>query len=345
MKTKLKQFAGLAKYLSCLAIMIGMAFATLPHSAVNAADGHIISIDGSSTVYPITEAVAEEFQKANRSIKVTVGISGTGGGFKKFCRGETQISDASRPIKSSEVEACRAERIRYIEIPVAFDGLAIMVNTKNDWVDHVTVKELKKLWEPEAQGKVMLWSDIREGWPQEEIHLFGPGVDSGTYDYFTEAIVGKEHSSRGDFTASEDDNVLVQGIATDRLALGFFGLAYYEHNKDKLKLVAVDNENDADGQGPILPTFETVANGTYKPLARPIFIYVSAQASENQIIQEFVKFYIANTMELVKEVGYIPLPQTVHDLVLKRFEQRKFGSVYFDKDKAKGKSLEQLLSA
>ncbi len=304
----------------------------------------IITVDGSSTVYPITEAVAEEFQKVSGGVKVTVGISGTGGGFKKFCRGETQISDASRPIKASEVEACRAEGIKYIEIPVAFDGLAVMVNPKNDWVDHMTVNELKKLWEPEAQGKIMKWSDVRAGWPDEEVHLFGPGVDSGTYDYFTEAIVGKEHSSRGDFTASEDDNVLVQGIATDKFALGFFGLAYYEHNKDKLKLAAVDNENPDDGAGPIAPSTETVENGTYKPLARPIFIYVSTKATENPVIQTFIKFYIEHAPELVKEVGYIALPASVYQLALERFENRKFGSVYFDKEAAKGKSLETLLS-
>ena len=200
----------------------------------------LIKVDGSSTVFPITEAVAEEFQKRNPKVKVTVGISGTGGGFKKFCNGETDISDASRPIKESEVGLCNKNGVGYIELPVAYDGLAVMVNPKNTWVTSMTVKELKRLWEPEAQGRIIRWSQIRPGWPDKEIRLFGPGVDSGTYDYFTEAIVGKEHSSRGDFTASEDDNVLVQGIATDPLSLGFFGFAYYEHNKDKLKLVAID---------------------------------------------------------------------------------------------------------
>lgn len=191
-----------------------------------------ILIDGSSTVFPITEAMAEEFQKRHPGVKVTVGISGTGGGFKKFCRGETDISDASRPIKPSEVELCRQNGIDYIELPVAFDGLAVVVNPKNTWAACMTVRELKKIWEPEAQGRVTRWSQVRPGWPDEELHLYGPGTDSGTYDYFTEAIVGKEHSSRGDYMASEDDNVLVQGVASDRLALGFFGVAYYEQNRD-----------------------------------------------------------------------------------------------------------------
>lgn len=305
--------------------------------------GELISIDGSSTVYPITEAVAEEFQKVNRGIKVTVGISGTGGGFKKFCREETEISNASRPIKSSEVEACRGGAVKYIEIPVAYDGLAVMVNKENTWVDHMTVKELKMIWEPEAQGKITKWSQVRQGWPEEDIHLYGPGTDSGTYDYFTEAIVGKEHSSRGDYTASEDDNVLVQGIATDRGALGFFGLAYYEHNKDKLKLVPVNDEDDSNGAGPIAPSMETVANGTYKPLARPIFIYVTTKAAEKAHIQDFVKFYIQNAPTLVKEVGYIPLPDNTYQMVLSRFDNKVFGSLFFDKKAAKGKSLDQLL--
>ncbi|OGW54307.1 MAG: protein sphX, partial [Nitrospirae bacterium RIFCSPLOWO2_02_42_7] len=222
----------------------------------------IIKIDGSSTVYPITEAVAEEFQKIEKGkTRVTVGISGTGGGFKKFCNGETDISNASRPIKPTEVELCKKNSIEYIELPVAYDGIALMINPKNNWVSHMTVKELKKIWEPAAQGKIKKWNQIRTAWPDKEIHLFGAGVDSGTYDYFTEAIVGKEHSSRGDFTSSEDDNVLVQGISTDVLSLGFFGMAYYENNKDKLKLVGIDDENDANGKGPILPTYDNILKG------------------------------------------------------------------------------------
>lgn len=293
--------------------------------------GHrkLINVDGSSTVFPITEAVAEEFQIGHKDIMVTVGISGTGGGFKKFGRGETDISNASRPIKTSEADLCVQNGIEYIELPVAYDGLAVMVNPKNDWVDYLTVKELKKLWEPEAQKTVTKWNQIRPEWPDKEIHLYGPGVDSGTFDYFTEAINGKSGASRGDFTASEDDNVLVQGIATDKYALGFFGLAYYEHNKDKLRLVSIDDEKDDNGKGGILPSMETVNNGTYQPLARPIFIYVGKKAADKPEIDEFVKYYINNAGTLSAEVGYIPLPEEAYRIVFSRFENRVTGSVFF----------------
>jgi phosphate transport system substrate-binding protein len=305
----------------------------------------LIKVDGSSTVYPITEAVAEEFGKKNAKVRVTVGISGTGGGFKKFCPGETDISDASRPIKLSEVELCLDNKVAYIELPVAFDGIAVVINPKNDWAGTMTVQELKKLWAPEAQGKITRWSQIRAGWPDKEIHLYGPGVDSGTYDYFTEAIVGKEHSSRGDYTASEDDNVLVQGIANDPLALGFFGVAYYEHNQERLKLVGVDDENPKNGDGPIHPTAETVKDGTYQPLSRPIFIYVNKKALDRPEITEFVQFYLTAGRPLVKEVGYIPLPDTVYELALKRVQARTVGSVFGGKGSQVGVTLESLLSA
>src|SRR3989338_8652131 len=208
------------------------------------AEAALIKVDGSSTVFPITEAVAEEFQKVEKSTKVMVGISGTGGGFKRFCRGETDISDASRPIKSSEVDLCKENDIQYVEIPVAYDGLTVIVNPKNTWVDRLTTAELKKIWEPSAQGAITKWSQVRNGFPDEPISLYGPGTDSGTFDYFTEAINGKGGSSRGDYTASEDDNVLVEGVSSDKRGLGFFGVAYYEHNKDRLKLVPIDDEND-----------------------------------------------------------------------------------------------------
>src|SRR4030065_496782 len=250
-------------------------------AAHNSDAASLIKIDGSSTVYPITEAVAEEFQPTEKGqTRVTVGISGTGRGFKKFCSGETDISDASRPIKPTEVDLCKKNGVEYIELPVAYDGLAVMVNPKNNWVDQMTVQELKKLWEPAAQGKITRWNQIRSNWPDTEIHLFGAGVDSGTYDYFTEAIVGKEHSSRGEFTSSDDDNILVQGIATDKLGLGFFGVAYYEHNKDKLKLVAIDDEKNENGKGPILPLYGNVVNGTYQTLSRPIFIYENRKVAD-----------------------------------------------------------------
>ncbi len=262
-----------------------------------------IKIDGSSTVYPITEAVAEEFRANEPNIQVTIGISGTGGGFKKFSRGETDISDASRPIKQKEIDNCKENGITYEKLVVAYDGLAVLINPDNDWVDHLTIDELKKLWEPAAQGVITKWSQLREGWPDEEIHLFGPGVASGTYDYFTEAVCGESGSSRGDFTASEDDNVLVQGIAGDKYGLGFFGLAYYEENMDKLKLVAIDG-----GNGPVEPSIETVSDGTYSPLSRPLFVYINCTAAKKAEVQQFVHFYLDNAASLSLDVGYVPLP-------------------------------------
>jgi phosphate transport system substrate-binding protein len=267
----------------------------------------VIQIDGSSTVYPITEAVAEEFRKEKPGIKVSVALSGTGGGFKKFGRGEIDINDASRPIKPAEDSLAKANNISYTGLTIAYDGLSVVVNPQNNWVTSMTVEELKKLWAPEAQGTVMRWNQIRPEWPNEEIHLFGPGVESGTYDYFTEVIVGKSHSSRGDFTASEDDNVLVQGIASDKNALGFFGLAYYEENMEKLKLVGIDDGKDDNGAGPILPSVETVKNKTYAPLGRPLYIYINSVAAGRQEVKDFIAFYLSNVNTLSQEVGYIPL--------------------------------------
>lgn len=261
-----------------------------------------VSIDGSSTVYPISEAVAEEFMAANPKVRVTVGESGTGAGFLKFGRGEIDINDASRPIKSKEDSLAKATNISYHEIMVAYDGLAVVVNPKNTWCNDMTVAELKMLWEPAAQGKIMKWNQIRADWPNEEIHLFGAGTQSGTFDYFTEAIVGKSKECRGDYTASEDDNVLVQGVASDANALGFFGLAYFENNKDKIKLVGIDN-----GQGPILPTLETVKNKSYSPLSRPLFIYVNSVAAARSEVVAFTTYYLQNAAVLSKEVGYVPM--------------------------------------
>ncbi|MBK5212244.1 MAG: PstS family phosphate ABC transporter substrate-binding protein [Flavobacteriaceae bacterium] len=266
-----------------------------------------IKVDGSSTVYPITEAVAEEFRNVQPNIKVTIGVSGTGGGFQKFSRGETNISDASRPIKDKEIAACKENNINYIQLEVAYDGLAVLVNPENTWVDSFTVEELKKIWEPDAQGKIMKWNQIRPEWPNEEIHLFGPGVASGTYDYFTEAIVGKSGSSRGDYTASEDDHILVQGIAGDKYGLGFFGLAYYVENKDKLTLIGVNN-----GAEVVKPTLETVSNGTYAPLSRPLFIYVNSTSVKQPEVVAFVHYYLENAGKLSKDVGYIPLPENLY---------------------------------
>src|SRR5262245_13294186 len=302
-----------------------------------------ISIDGSSTVYPISEAVAEEFQKVNPRAKVTVGISGTGGGFKKFCSGETDISDASRPIKPTEVDACKQKGIDYIELPIAYDGLAVLVNPKNTWASCMTVAELKTLWEPEAQGKVTKWSQIRPGWPEKDIHLFGPGVDSGTYDYFTEATVGKEHSSRGDFQSSEDDNVLVQGIANDPLALGYFGFAYYEENRNKLKLLGIDDGKPENGTGCVQPSAQTVENGTYPPLSRPLFIYVKKSVADTPLVKAFVKAYTETGPKLVKEVGYIPFPPDAYPRVQARFDKGVTGSLFGGKGSQVGLTITELL--
>jgi phosphate transport system substrate-binding protein len=303
----------------------------------------LVTLDGSSTVFPISEAVAEEFQKTNKGVNVTVGISGTGGGFQKFCRGEIDISDASRPISATEVEACGKSGIEFIEMPVAYDGIAIAVNPKADWADKITVAELKKLWAPDAQGKVAKWNQIRASWPDREIHLFGAGVDSGTYDYFTEAINGKAKASRGDFTSSEDDNVLVQGISSDELALGFLPFAYYEENAARLKLVPVDDEKADNGGGPILPSPDTIKTGTYQPLSRPVFIYVSKKAAERPEVQRFVEFYMTNAEALVREVNYVGLGAEIYGMVSDRFAKRHAGSVFSGQNTV-GVTIEQLLS-
>jgi phosphate transport system substrate-binding protein len=288
----------------------------------------VIAIDGSSTVFPVTEAVAEEFQKEHAGTQVTVGLSGTGGGFQKFCRGETAISNASRPILAAEIEACQKAGINYIELPVAYDGLAVVVNPKNTWATSITVAELKKMWEPTAQGKVLRWNQVRSSWPNQEVHLFGAGVDSGTFDYFTEVINGKTKASRGDYTSSEDDNILVQGVAGDQYALGYMGLAYFEENKDKLKLVPVDDENPGNGAGPIAPSSETVRNGTYRPLSRPIFIYVTTAALARPEVQQFAQFYLDSSAPLIKEVGYVPLTDAEQQLVKKRFASKTTGTMF-----------------
>jgi phosphate transport system substrate-binding protein len=288
------------------------------------ARAQIIQIDGSSTVFPITEAVAEEFQKAKKgAVKVTVGIAGTGGGFKKFCRGEIDISDASRPILKQEMAACKNANIQYIELPVAYDALTVMVNPKNDWVKTFTVPDLKKMWEPAAQGKVTRWNQVRTDWPNAPLKLFGPGADSGTFDYFTEAIVGKAKSSRGDFTASEDDNVLVQGIANDRNALGYFGFAYYIENQKKLRAVPIDG-----GKGAIAPSPKTVEDGSYQPLSRPIFIYVSKKSLDKPEVKDFVEFYLRQAPQLVKQVKYVPLPQSAYSTGSEHVKKGKVGTVF-----------------
>lgn len=288
-----------------------------------------IAIDGSSTVYPVTEAVAEEFQKETKGkVKVTVGISGTGGGFKKFVRGETDIQDASRPILTAEMEQAKANGIQYIELPIVFDALTVAVNPKNKFIDHMTVSELKTLWEPDAQGKVTHWDQVRKGWPHEKIELFGAGSDSGTFDYFTEAIVGKAKSSRGDYTGSEDDNVLIQGIEGNVNALGYIPFAYYAPNSKRLKAVPISWEKNKVKE-PILPSKENVLKGIYNPLARPLFIYVNAKSAKDKPeVKKFVEFFIENASDIAVQVKYLPLSEQSYEKVLERFTQRKLGTAF-----------------
>lgn len=275
-----------------------------------------IEADGSSTVYPITEAVAEEFSAETRgAIRVTVGFSGTGGGFKRFCTGETEISNASRAISPAERELCAQNGVDILELPVAIDGLAVVVNPQNELVQCLTVEELRRIWQPGS--RVARWSDIRPGLPDEPVKLYGPGTNSGTFDYFTHAIVGEERASRSDYTASEDDNVLVQGVEGDRAALGYFGYAYYAENADRLRVVAVD-----DGAGCVTPSPETVRGGQYTPLSRPLFIYVNRAALDRPEVEQFVRYYMEHAAELVPQVGYVPLEEARYRENVQRIEQR-----------------------
>src|SRR5215213_442168 len=308
-------------------LMKSIAFAAVMGVSLSApvVAQQIVKIDGSSTVYPVTEAVAEDFQKAKKqSIKVTVGISGTGGGFKKFCRGETDISNASRPILKAEMAECAKTGVEYVELPVAFDALTVVVNPKNAFIKQLTIAELKKIWEPASQGTVTRWNQVNPAWPDQPMKLFGPGADSGTFDYFTEAVVGKAKSSRGDFTASEDDNVLVQGVSRDVNGLGYFGFAYYIENKDKLKAVPIVNDK---GQA-VLPSLEAVEKGTYAPLSRPIFIYVNAKSLEKPEVKEFVEYYMKNGAKLTREVKYVPLPPQAYTTAWEHVTRGKKGTVF-----------------
>src|SRR5262245_40652556 len=289
------------------------------------ARAQLVKIDGSSTVFPITEAVAEDFQRSTKGkVKVTVGISGTGGGFKKFCRGETDISDASRPILKSEMEACKAAGVQYYELPIAYDALTIGVKPQNDWVKTLTPADLKKMWDPTAQNKVKTWKQVNPAWPDQPLKLFGPGADSGTFDYFTEAVNGKAKSSRGDFTASEDDNVLVQGVVADTNAMAYFGYAYYAPNADKMKALKIVN---AQGKA-VGPAEAAVLAGSYNPLSRPLFIYVNADAAKKPEVKEFIEFYLTKGAEYVKEVKYVPFQPAAYQTALGHFRNAKLGSVF-----------------
>lgn len=321
-------------------LAIATATVVIAESSAQSQSTATVKIDGSSTVFPITEAVAEDFQSQKRgAVRVTVGISGTGGGFKKFCAGETDISNASRPIKSSEMEACKAAGVQYVEIPVAYDALTVVANPQNNWATQMTVEELKKMWEPAAQGTVKNWNQVNSAWPDTPLKLFGPGADSGTFDYFTEAIVGEAKKSRTDYTPSEDDNVLVQGVSRDRNAIGYFGYAYYEANKNRLKPVAIVNPKTKEA---VLPSVETVNNGKYAPLSRPLFIYANVKAADRPEVKEFVEYYINNGARFAREVAYVDLPANAYTLGLQHFRAKKLGSVFAGRETV-GVQIEELM--
>ena len=288
-----------------------------------------VSVDGSSTVYPITEAVAEEFRHEQPNVRVTVGISGSGGGFKRFAKGETDISDASRPIKAKEAAAAEAAGIEFIEIPVAYDGLSIVVNPSNDFIDQLTVDQLRKIFL--SKDAARLWSDVNPQWPDRPIKLFSPGTDSGTFDYFKEVVASEDGDSiRSDMSVSEDDNVLVTGVAGDANALGYFGFAYYEENKDKLKVVPIVNPKTNQA---VIPASDTIEEGTYAPFSRPLFIYVNAQSAAKPVVREFVEYYLDNADFLAAEVGYVALPEGVYNKAKANFRNLRTGTAYLNNGK------------
>jgi len=300
-----------------------------------------IRIDGSSTTYPLTEAVAEEFMRANPDVRITVGESGTGGGFSKFLRGETDLNDASRPITTGERDQAETAGIEFIEIPVAYDGIAVVAHPEVDWADCLSADELRRIWSPESE--VETWSDVRDGFPETAIKLYGPGTASGTYDYFTEAITGEGGASRPDFTASEDDNVLVQGVAGTKGALGYFGFAYYENNADKLSLIQVDADTLGEGAECIAPSDATIQTGSYRPLSRPLFVYVRKDAAEKEAVQRFIQFYMDNVSELAPQVGYVPLSDAAYSLALERFTSRTTGTLFGLEGAGAGADVETVL--
>jgi len=307
---------------------IGIAFVfalALVWAGCGGGSANTVSIDGSSTVFPLTEAVAEEFMEDAQGARVNVGASGTGGGFSKFLRGETAINDASRPIAPNELKKAEEAGIEIIEIPVAYDGIAVVVHPENDWVDCLTVSELRQIWEPNSS--MDRWNQIRDGFPDRELDLYAPGTASGTYDYFTEAITGEGGASRSDFTASEDDNVLVQGIEGTEGALGYFGLAYYENNAQELKALGIDPDDRNSGASCTRPSAETVKDGSYRPLSRPLFIYVNA-AKITPTVERFVEFYLDNAGDLAREVGYVEMPDEAYELARQRFQNRTTGTVF-----------------
>lgn len=332
-----KPLAQLRTHLWSLAFIVGCAKAGPEPS---------VTIDGSSTVFPITDAVAKRFQQRDPvkiDVKVPVGVSGTHGGFLKFCAGKIDICDASRPINKAEAELCAQHGVEYIEAPIAYDGLVVVVSAKNSWATDITTDELKRIWAPEAERTITRWIQVRASWPDKELHLYGPGVDSGTYDYFTQAIVHREHKSRTDFTSSEDDDALARSIESDELALGYFGYAYLLKSAGKLRSLGVDDGNPTNGSGAIAPSPDTVRSGTYQPLSRPLFIYVSKSALKRREVELFVGFYLSKGASYVSKVGYVALPDTAYRLAHDRVIARRTGSMFDGRGSQVGLSIEELL--
>ncbi|MFQ3580639.1 MAG: PstS family phosphate ABC transporter substrate-binding protein [Chloracidobacterium sp.] len=329
--------------MSVKSVLIGglaLWLAAAPHCAPPGSRYPVIKVDGSSTVYPLAEAVAEEFQLRHPGVRVTIGVSGTGGGMKKFCRGETDVATASRPIAPSEREACRQAGLAYYELPIAMDAIVVVTHPRNAQVSAVTLEELRRMWSPEAQGRIRRWSDINPAWGDRPLNLYGAGTDSGTFDYFTEVVNGKARASRGDYMASEDDNVLVQGIAGDLNALGYFGFDIYYENRDKLRALPIVR---AAGQPPVTPTVETILAGDYAPLARPLFVYVNARAMDRPEVATFVHFWLEQGGKLAEEVHCVPLPPDAYAGIRRHLDNRRVGTI-FDRRPAVAISIQELLT-
>ena len=321
--------------------IIGLLALVLVTTGCNFSKGgtDIIDLDGSSTVFPIAEAMVEEFGKqSDGGARVVVGISGTGGGFKKFCNGETDVNNASRPIKAREVALCAEEGIEFVEVPIALDGLTVAVHQENHFAQCITVDELHTMWSPEAEDEVTRWNQVRPTWPDERMQLYGPGVDSGTFDYFTDVINGEAQASRGDFISNERDDVLIQGIAGGKFSLGYFGYSFFAENEDILNSVAVDS-----GNGCVSPTDQTINDGSYSPLSRPLFIYIRKSAEMPPIFDQFVEFVVnADRANLIQEVGYVPLADEIYELALARFGKGLTGTLFGGENPAEGSVLEVL---
>ena len=335
---------GISTKLTFLALIAGMTALLSSCNPSNSKESRVIKIDVSSSVYPVTQEAANEFSFINNKdpnqtpTKVKIDVSGTSAGFKKFCAGETDINNASRPIHDHEIKDCDHARVRYMELPIAFDAITLVVKSQNQWAKDITLAEIKKIWEPSAEGKITKWNQIRASWPDLPLKLYGSTKDSGTFDYFTEAVVGQEGAIRKDYIAEKDYRILTQKVGNDPNALTFIPYAYYHSNKDILKPLAVDN-----GSGEVFPSRQTVKWGQYQPFSRPLFIYVNSKATQDKpAVKEFVEFYINKSPELVSIVGYVPLTDETYKLDRVHFTQGKVGTV-FDGQSQFNLTLEELL--